>query len=77
MSGNSLFKKDDAYALKQILQKDKINELYVFRQKGTEEKSLLFLISLIGQVDYPIYIVEELPKKLTKQRGLLLLGNHT
>ncbi|WP_081408341.1 hypothetical protein [Acinetobacter sp. SFB] len=59
------------------MQKDKIQQLYVFRQKGPEEKSLLFLISLIGHVDYPISIVEELPKKLTKQSGSLLLGNNT
>jgi len=73
----SLSKKDDAYALNQILQKDKIKQLYVFRQKGTEEESQLFLMTLMGQVDHPISIVEEIPKKLPKHSGLLLLGNNT
>ena len=72
----SLFKKDDAYALNQILQKDKIKQLYVFRQLGTEVDSELFLMSLVSQMDYPLTVVEEIPKKLNKQSSLLLLGNN-
>ena len=72
----SLSKKDDAYALNQILQKDKIKQLYVFRQPGTEVDSELFLMSLVSQMDYPLTVVEEIPKKLNKQSSLLLLGNN-
>ncbi|WP_425917665.1 penicillin-binding protein activator [Acinetobacter sp. TSRC1-2] len=72
----SLSKKDDAYALNQILQKDKMIELYVFRQPGTEADSELFLMSLVSQMDYPLTVVEELPKKLNKKSSLLLLGNN-
>lgn len=72
----SLSKKDDAYALNQILQKDKIKQLYVFRQAGTEVDSELFLMSLVSQIDYPLTLVEEIPKKLNKQSSLLLLGNN-
>ena len=72
----SLSKKDDAYALNQILQKDKIKQLYVFRQPGTEIDSELFLMSLVSQIDYPLTVVEEIPKKLNKQSSLLLLGNN-
>ncbi|NNG76455.1 hypothetical protein HLH10_09040 [Acinetobacter sp. ANC 4277] len=72
----SLSKKDDAYALNQILQKDKIKQLYVFRQPGTEVDSELFLMSLVSQIDYPLTIVEEIPEKLNKQSSLLLLGNN-
>ncbi|NNH37133.1 penicillin-binding protein activator [Acinetobacter terrae] len=72
----SLSKKDDAYALNQILQKDKIKQLYVFRQAGTEVDSELFLMSLVSQMDYPLTLVEEIPEKLNKQSSLLLLGNN-
>ncbi|NNH01069.1 penicillin-binding protein activator [Acinetobacter sp. ANC 5414] len=72
----SLSKKDDAYALNQILQKDKIKQLYVFRQPRTEVDSELFLMSLVSQMDYPLTVVEEIPKKLNKQSSLLLLGNN-
>ncbi|NNG81475.1 penicillin-binding protein activator [Acinetobacter sp. ANC 5378] len=72
----SLSKKDDAYALNQILQKDKIKQLYVFRQPGTEIDSELFLMCLVSQIDYPLTVVEEIPKKLNKQSSLLLLGNN-
>ena len=72
----SLSKKDDAYALNQILQKDKIKQLYVFRQPGAEADSELFLMSLVSQMDYPLTFVEEVPKKLNKKSSLLLLGNN-
>ena len=72
----SLSKKDDAYALNQILQKDKMKQLYVFRQPGTEVDSELFLMSLVSQIDYPLILVEEIPEKLNKQSSLLLLGNN-
>ena len=72
----SLSKKDDAYALNQILQKDKIKQLYVFRQPGAEVDSELFLMSLVSQMDYPLTFVEEVPKKLNKKSSLLLLGNN-
>lgn len=72
----SLSKKDDAYVLNQILQKDKIKQLYVFRQPGAEADSELFLMSLMSQMDYLLTFVEEVPKKLNKKSSLLLLGNN-
>ena len=72
----SLSKKQDADALNQVLKQDKIKQLYVLRQQGSEAESELFLMSLMGQTQHAIRIVEEVPQKLTKQQGLLLLGQH-
>lgn len=72
----SLSKHDDAYALNQILQKDQIEQLYIFRQPGTEQDSEIFLMSLLSQTDYSFTVINEIPKKWDKQRGLLLLGNN-
>ncbi|WP_407307624.1 penicillin-binding protein activator [Acinetobacter sp.] len=72
----SLSKKDEAYALNKILQKDKIKQLYVFHQPGAEVESEFFLMSLVLQMDYPLTFVEEVPKKLNKKSSLLLLGNN-
>ena len=57
----SLSKKDDAYALHQIVQKDQIKHLYIVRQKSTEQDSELFMMALIGQADYPIRVLDEVP----------------
>ena len=72
----SLSKHDDAYALNQILQKDQIEQLHIFRQPGTEQDSEIFLMSLLSQTDYSLTVINEIPKKWDKQRGLLLLGNN-
>ena len=73
----SLSKQDDAVALDQVLQNDKIKELYVLQQKDSEIDNELFLISLLTQTDYPLNLIEQAPKKLNKQTGLLLLGNNS
>ncbi|MFH7767430.1 penicillin-binding protein activator [Acinetobacter sp. BSP-28] len=72
----SLSKQDDAVALNQVLQDDKIKELYVLQQKDSDIDNELFLISLLTQTDYPLNLIEEAPKKLNKHTGLLLLGNN-
>ncbi len=48
----------------------------LFVNKGSEVENELFLMSLMGQAQHAIRIVEEVPQKLTKQQGLLLLGNY-
>lgn len=72
----SLSKQDDAVALNQILQNDQIKELYVLQQKDSETDNELFLISLLTETNYPLNLIEEIPKKLNKHTGLLLLGNN-
>lgn len=72
----SLSKQDDAVALNQVLQNDKIKELYVLQQKDAEIDNELFLISLLTQTNYRLNLIEEAPKKLNKHTGLLLLGNN-
>ncbi len=72
----SLSKQDDAIALNQVLQHDQIQVLYVLQQKDSEIDNELFLISLLTETSYPLNIIEEMPKKLNKHTGLLLLGNN-
>lgn len=71
----SLAKQDDAYALKQVLIKDKVSQLFVLRQTGREQESELYLMSVMTQFGQPIQMVQEVPKKLKKGQGLLLLGD--
>ncbi|MGC3820235.1 penicillin-binding protein activator [Acinetobacter sp. G11] len=72
----SLSKQDDAVALNQVLQNDQIKELYVLQQKDSGTDNELFLISLLTETNYPLNLIEEIPKKLNKHTGLLLLGNN-
>ena len=72
----SLSKRDDALALQQLFAKDKIQELLVLRQQGTEAEHELMLMSLLSQSNVPVQIIEDRPKKLSKNQGLLLLGNN-
>jgi len=71
----SLSKQDDAYALKQIMQKDKVSQLLVLRQTGREQDSELYLMSIMSQFGQSVEVVREIPKKLKKGQGLLLLGD--
>ncbi|MBJ9985794.1 penicillin-binding protein activator [Acinetobacter sp. S40] len=71
----SLAKQDDAYALKQILLKDKISQLFVLRQTGREQESELYLMSIMTQLGESVQMVHDVPKKLKKGQGLLLLGD--
>lgn len=69
-------KKDDASALKNLLEQDKIEEVYVLRQLGTESEYELFLMALMTQAAIPLQVIDDLPKKLTRHQALLLLGSN-
>ena len=71
----SLSKQDDAFALKQILSKDKVSQLLVLRQAGREHDSELYLMAMVSQFDQTVEVVQDVPKKLKKGQGLLLLGD--
>lgn len=72
----SLAKKDDAQALKSVLAADKMNELLVLRQTGSEIEHELFLMSLVTQAELPMQVLDAPPQKLKKHQALLLLGNN-
>ncbi|MCH7337444.1 penicillin-binding protein activator [Acinetobacter sp. NIPH 2699] len=72
----SLAKQHDAVALNQLLEKDQIKKLFILRQAGTESATELFMMSLMSESKIEIQVVSELPKKLPKKTGLLLLGDH-
>lgn len=72
----SLSKKDDAAALHQVLNADKLQQLYVLHQKGMQRTNELFLKSLRAQAHYSITVVDEMPQKFSSKSGLLLLGNN-
>jgi len=71
----SLAKQHDAVALNQLLKKDKIKSLLVLRQAGTESATELFMMALMSEFGSDIHVVNELPKKLARREGLLLLGD--
>lgn len=71
----SLAKQHDAVALNQLLKKDKIKKLLVLRQAGTESATELFMMGLMSEFGSDIHVVNELPKKLARKEGLLLLGD--
>lgn len=71
----SLAKNQDAAALKRLLIKDKINTLWVLYEQGTEAEHELFFMALMSQLEQPVQIVSEIPNKLSKKQGLLLLGS--
>lgn len=72
----SLSKNDDALALLDYIHHDKVTKLYVVREKGKEAESLNFLnalfINYMGEVDP----VEEIPKSVATNEGILLLGSN-
>ena len=72
----SLAKQQDAVALNQLLKKDKIKKLMVFRESGVESATELLLMSLASEFGSGLHFVNELPKKISKKEGLLLLGSH-
>jgi len=72
----SLAKQHDAVALNQLLKKEHISKLLVLRQTGTEAATELFMMALINESGSDIQVVEQLPKKLSKKEGLLLLGDY-
>ena len=72
----SLAKKDDALALKNVLAADKMDELLVLRQTGSELENELFLMSLLAQAGLPMQVLDAPPPKLKRHQALLLLGNY-
>ncbi|WP_180035398.1 MULTISPECIES: penicillin-binding protein activator [unclassified Acinetobacter] len=72
----SLSKRDDALALQKVFEKDKLAQVLVLRQPATEAEHELLLMSLISQSSVPTQVVEQLPTKLDKNQGVLLLGNN-
>lgn len=72
----SLSKQQDAVALNQLLKKDKIKKLMVFRESGVESATELLLMSLASEFGSGLHFVNELPKKISNKEGLLLLGSH-
>lgn len=72
----SLAKKDDAQALKHVLAADKMDELLVLRQNGSELENELFLMSLLAQTGLPLQVLDVPPLKLKRHQALLLLGNY-
>lgn len=72
----SLSKQQDAVALNQLLKKDKIKKLMVFRESGVESATELLLMSVASEFGSGLHFVNELPKKISNKEGLLLLGSH-
>lgn len=72
----SLAKRDDAVALKNIFEKDQLKEVMVFRQPGTEDEHELMLMVLMSQTPLPLHVIDQLPAKIKKYQGVLLLGNN-
>ena len=72
----SLSKQADAKALLQVLKKDQLNELLVFRQPNNEAEYEALLMSLMSLSDIPIRTIQELPKKINERTGVLLLGHY-
>ena len=72
----SLAKKHDASALKNLLEKDQMKEIYAIRQAGAENEHELFLMALMTQISIPLHVLEECPQKIKKYQALLLLGGN-
>lgn len=72
----SLSKQEDASALTKLIKKDDVKKLFVLRQADTEAATELFMISLMSEFGTGIELVQEMPKKLSKKEGLLLLGSN-
>ena len=72
----SLAKQDDAVALNRLLKKDGVKKLFVLRQTGTESATALFFAALMAEFGSDIEMVNQLPKKLSRKEGALLLGDH-
>ena len=71
----SLSKDEDATALLNVLKKDKIKQIYVMRQQGTEQDTLSFINALYKKFEGHVAIVEQVPNVKSKE-GLLLLGSN-
>lgn len=72
----SLSKNDDALALLDYIQHDKVSKLYVVREKGTEAESINFLNALFANYMGEVDPVEHMPKSISDREGILLLGSN-
>ena len=72
----SLSKNDDALALLDFIQNDKVTKLYIVREKGTETESINFLNALFANFMGEVDPVDEMPKAIGKNEGVLLLGSN-
>lgn len=72
----SLAKQQDAEALSQLIKKDNLQKILILRQQGTEAATELFTMSFMSKFGSGVEFINELPKKLDKKQGLLLLGDH-
>ncbi|NNP72150.1 hypothetical protein A7P53_06680 [Acinetobacter defluvii] len=72
----SLSKNDDAGALINTMQTDHITKLYVLQQAETAQESKAFFNALSAQFQGQIELVKNIPTKMMKTEGLLLLGNY-
>lgn len=72
----SLSKKEDAAALMRTMQADQINKLYILQQPETIEENKAFLNAVSQQFQGQIEILNNIPTKMVKSEGLLLLGNY-
>lgn len=72
----SLSKDADAQALIKVLQRDKIQNIYVIRQKGSEAETLSFVNALYKKYQGHLAIVDQVPKLKSKE-GMLLLGSNS
>lgn len=70
----SLSKDDDANALLNQINKDKIQQIFVIREKGTEKESSSFINALFRKYPKQVTVVDQIPN-LEKNDGLLLLGS--
>jgi hypothetical protein len=72
----SLAKQQDAKALNRVLKNDGIKKLWVLRQKGIEASTELYMMALIAEFGVGVEFTEQLPPKLARKQGVLLLGDH-
>ncbi|TCM69893.1 hypothetical protein EC844_102161 [Acinetobacter calcoaceticus] len=72
----SLSKDADAQALANVFIQDKLETLYVLRQAEAESESESFLNLIKQKFSGNIEFVEDVPKKIKKNQGVLLLGNN-
>lgn len=72
----SLSKNDDALALLDYIQHDKVSKLYVVREKGTEAESISFLNALFANYAGEVDPVDAMPNTTKASEGILLLGSN-
>lgn len=64
----SLSKNADAATMAALMLRDNIRQVSVLREPGIEADSEIFLIALMSQLDYPVQIIEVLPKNCRNSR---------